>query len=236
MAQLWTIRILHLANKCEASLYFSISIPLHVKHSNGGWRVASDCLWWINWCLRCLLGEGCILQKRLKLQAAFIFFLSRSSLVSSRSLLSENGIRGFHHADFSLTNKIPERFASVCVSETSGIVFRKAFFFPLLFLFEKRLNTPYSASTSHERWQAVYMKEECEATWADYHTPHQRALRFQLMWLAAVLHAKSVIEPVHHIPVQYDEADCHVEEIFSSTPQLEDITWPSRWLLPRPVP
>lgn len=94
----------------------------------------------------------------------------------------------------------------------------------------------YSAYTSHARWQAVYMKEECKATWADYHTPHQRTLRFQLMWLAAVLHAKSLIEPVHHIPVQYLAVDCHVDKIFSSTLQLEDITWPGLWLLPHSLP
>lgn len=128
--------------------------------------------------------------------------------------------------------KIPERFTSVYVSETSGFEFRIFFFLRK----EKRLNMLYSAYTSHERWQAVYMKEECEATWADYHTSHQRALRFQLMWLAAVLHAKSVIEPAHHIPVQYHEVDCHVEKIFSPTLQLEDITWPCQWLLLHSVP
>lgn len=167
--------------------------PLYVKHSSGGLRFASDCLWWINWCLRCLLGEGCLLQNWVKLQAIFIFFLSLSTFMFSFFFLSQNGVWSFRHAVFSLTNKIPERCTSVCVSETSGFEFRNSR------SKKKRLNMLYSAYTSHKRWQAVYMKKECEATWADYHTPHQRALRFQLMWLAAALHAKSVIEPAHII-------------------------------------
>lgn len=144
------------------------------------------------------VGGGLPTSKLSKI-ASNLYFLSFPILFHVLFLfLSQNGVWSFRHAAFSLTNKIPERCTSVCVSETSGFEFRNS---------RgkrgggerKRLNMLYSAYTSHERWQAVYMKKECEATWADYHTPHQRALRFQLMWLADALHAKSVIEPAHII-------------------------------------
>lgn len=169
--------------------------------------MVSDCLWWINWYLWCRVGEGCVLQKWPKSRAIFIFFLSLSILFNILSFFI--WVKMAFEASSMLPSVSQIKFQNALHLCVIWVWIQNLF---ILFFYKKKVKHAVFSLYKHERWQAVHMKEECEATWADYHTPHQRALRFQLMWLAAVLHAKFVIEPVHHIPVQYHEVACHVEE------------------------